>query len=111
MTTSTSDRPANTGGVEVTEQYLRGELSLLLGQLQTEIATSALSAKVTELRHRAESGRRSALGSATRSALELADRACWSSLSAGDIARFVRQASLSAQLRDFGVCSGLIVER
>jgi hypothetical protein len=33
---------------------------------------------------------------------------CWDSLSRGDTTAFARQALIGAQLREFGVCAGLL---
>jgi hypothetical protein len=43
-------------------------------------------------------------------ALVLADDLCWELLTRADAVAFTRQAALSAQLRDFGVCAGLLPE-
>lgn len=93
----------------MTQQYLGGELSLLLGQLQAFVTSAPLVSEVAHLRHRAEAGQRSALTSACLDALHLADRVCWVSLTEGDLVGFANQASVCAQLWEFGLCSGLIV--
>lgn len=95
----------------MTQQYLAGELSLLLGLLQTAVIDDASAADVGHLRRWAETGPRSALASATVSALEVADRACWDSLTRGNIGAFMRAAAVGAQISEFSLCAGLIEER
>ena len=41
-------------------------------------------------------------------ALTVADGLCWASLARGDLTAFERQARVGAQLREFGVCAGLL---
>ena len=96
----------------MTQQHLAGELSLLLGQLQAAMKDEASVVKVAHLRQRAETGPRLALlASVVQRALKVADRACWDSLTCGDATAFIRQAEVSAELREFGVCAGLVEER
>lgn len=97
--------------VEMTQEYVAGELSLLLGQLQAAMTNEASVVEVAHLRQRAETGPRLALASVVVRALELGDRACGDSLTHGDAASFVRQAALCAELWEFGVCAGLLEER
>jgi hypothetical protein len=95
----------------MTQQYLAGELSLLLGELQAAMTDEALAAEVAGLRRRAETGRRPALASTARRGLEVADLACWDSLARGDAAAFSRRAAVGAELWEFGVCARLLEER
>jgi len=95
----------------MTQQYLAGELSLLLGELQAAIRDEASVAEVARLRRRAETGRRWAMASVAVRALEVADCGCWDSLTRGDAAAFIRQATVCAELWEFGVCAGLLEER
>ena len=95
----------------MTQQYLAGELSLLLGQLRAALTNEASVVEVAHLRQRAETGPRSALASVVVRALELADRVCWDSLTRGDAAAFIHQAAIGAELREFGLCAGLLEER
>jgi hypothetical protein len=91
----------------MTRQYLAGELSVRLERLQAA-ASAALEMRVSELRHRVESCPVSWLAEAVSLALALADDVCWDSLSRGDASSFASQASVSADLRQFGICSGLL---
>lgn len=94
----------------MTQQYLVGELSYLLGQLQAVMTNEASLVEVAHLRQRAETGSRSALASVVVRALEVADRACLESLKRG-AAVFIRQATVCAELWGFGVCAGILEER
>jgi hypothetical protein len=91
----------------MTQEYLIGELSVHLEQLQATIA-SAAGPDVARLRQHVETCPFSQLASALCEALTLADGLCWQSLSRGDTAGFSRQAAASAQLRQFGVCARLL---
>ena len=95
----------------MTQQYLAGELSLLLGDLQAAMTDEAAAVEVTHLRQRAETGRRPAMVSVAVRALEVAECGCWDSLTRGDAAAFIRQATVCAELWEFGVCAGLLEDR
>jgi hypothetical protein len=93
----------------MTQQYLIGGLSVCLEQLQA--ATTPETARdVARLRHQVETGTPAGLVVAASHALALADGLCWESLSRGDTAAFTRQAKVSADLRQFGVCARLLPE-
>jgi hypothetical protein len=94
----------------MTQQYLVGELSLLLGQLQAAMTDQASVVEVAHLRRRTETEPRSALAPIVVRALEVADWVCWDSLTRGDAAAFLRQAAVCAELWKFGVCAGLVEE-
>jgi hypothetical protein len=91
----------------MTQQYLIGELAVRLEQLQA-VAADGPAQDVARLRHQVETGPMTGLACAAGRALALADSLCWDSLSRGDVAAFTRQASLSADLRLFGVCAQLL---
>ena len=93
----------------MTQQYLIGELSVCLEQLQAATAPEG-ARDVARLRHQLETGTPAGLAVAASHALALADGLCWQSLSQGDTAAFARQAKASADLRQFGVCAGLFPE-
>ena len=93
----------------MTQQYLIGELSVRLEQLEAA-ARKAVSGDVTRLRHQIEFGPLTGLGCATARSLALADVLCWDSLTWGDAAAFARQAAISEELRLFGTCAGLLEE-
>jgi hypothetical protein len=93
----------------MTQQHLIGEFSVCLERLQAATVHEAAQ-DVARLRHRVEMGPPAALGVAALQALALADGVCWESLSHGDMAAFMRQSKISAELRLFGVCARLIPE-
>jgi len=93
----------------LTRQYLIGELSVRLEQLQT-VAASECASDVACLRHEVETGPMTCLAPAAAKAIELADSLCWRSLATGDISAFALQAEVSADLRLFGVSARLLAE-
>jgi hypothetical protein len=95
----------------MTQQYLAGELSVLLARLQAVTADEVSACEVARLRRAAETGPLCALTGLELRALELADALCWASLARGDPAAFDRQAVVGAELREFGVCAGLLPDR
>jgi hypothetical protein len=92
----------------MTQQYLAGELSVLLERVQAVTTTETAVRDASILRHAAETEPVQKLGWVTMRALALTDRLCWDSLNRGDIAEFARQAAVSAALREFGVCAKLL---
>lgn len=94
----------------MTWQYVAGELSLRLGQLQAVSTDQDRAREVGRLRHEAETVPRATLGSVVIRALGLADRLCWDSLGCGDAVAFSRQAAISADLWEFGICAHLVEE-
>ncbi|SRR6266567_469288 len=93
----------------MTQQYLIGELSVRLEQLQAA-ASRAAARRVACLRREVESRPLDGLPSAAARALALAVDMCWDSVSQGDIPAFARQAEISAELRQFSVCARLLDE-
>jgi hypothetical protein len=102
--------PARRAGLamRMTRQYLAGELSVLLGHLQAAATTEKSGRDAWSLRDAAENDPVPALGSVTQRALALTEGLCWDSLDRGDAEAFTRQAAVCAELRDFGVCAGLL---
>lgn len=94
----------------VTQQYLAGELSLLLARLQLMAANPTSECAFARLRAEAETSPATALGSVAARALRLSDLLCWESVSRGDTTAFRRQAEASAELYEFGICAGLLDE-
>lgn len=92
----------------MTQHYLAGELSLLLARLQAVAPAQVAAGDVAGLRREAEVGPLAGLASVAVRALNLTDGLCWESLGRGDAAAFTRQAALGVQLREFGVCAGLV---
>jgi len=94
--------------MEMTQQYLAGELSVLLERVQAVATTEAAGRDAWSLRQAAETVPVQALGWVTVRALALTERCCWDSLNRGDTAAFTRQAAAGAALREFGVCASLL---
>jgi hypothetical protein len=94
----------------MTQQYLAGELSLLLAQLQAVASDQPNVVDVARLRQEAETLPVAALTSVTVRALRLIDVLCWDSVARGDAVAFDRQAAVSAELYEFGVCADLLDE-
>lgn len=94
----------------MTQQYLAGELSVLLAQLHTAVGNQTYAGEIAGLRQQAESGPITALPWVAARALQLTDAACWESLSTADITAFAHQAAIGARLREFGICSRLLTE-
>ena len=95
----------------MTQQYLAGELSVLLARLQAVVTNQVAVGDVAQLRRAVETGPVTALPFMVVRALALTDRLCWDSLERGDPAAFTCQAAICAELRDFGICAGLLEER
>jgi hypothetical protein len=96
-------------GVEMTQQYIAGELSLRLGQLQAAARDQDRATQLARLRYEAETIPRSLRSVAAR-ALGLGDRLCWDSLGRGDASAFGRQAAICAELWEFGLSAHLFEE-
>jgi hypothetical protein len=92
----------------MTQQYLAGELSLLLGRLQDAAGDEACARDIARLRRAAETGPLVALPTVVVRALALTDVLCQHSLERGEPAAFDRQATICAQIYDFGDCAGLL---
>ncbi len=94
----------------MTQQYVAGELSTRLGQLQAAATDQERAREVARLRYEAERVPRAALGSVVVRALGLADRLCWDSLKCGDALAFSHEAAICADLWEFGICARLFEE-
>jgi hypothetical protein len=95
----------------MTRHYLAGELSVLLARLESVATGRAATVEAARLRRQAETRPLSALAEVVVRALALDDGLCWDSLTRGDEAAFARQARVGADLREFGVCAGLLADR
>jgi hypothetical protein len=94
----------------MTQQYLVGETSVLLAQLQTPGADPLAVRALARLRQEAETGPVSGLGAVALRALELADHLCQDSLQRGDVPNFLRQCAGAAELREFCLCAQLLAD-
>lgn len=102
-------REGPSGWGAMTRQYLVGELSSILEELEAA-ATNESATQVAQFRHQVETTPPAALAPMAASAVELTDRMCWDSLSQGQTAAFARQATICAELWEFGLCAGLLEE-
>lgn len=92
----------------MTTQYLMGELSLILAELQSVTSDQVAARDVGRLRREAETTCPSRLGPVVVRALALSDTLCWKSLADFNCPQFGRQAAVASELFEFGVCSGLL---
>lgn len=95
----------------MTQQYLAGELSLLLGRLSAVAGDDVAARALAGLRREAETLPVVALGSVAHRAVVVIEHACWDSVARGDTAAFCCQAKAAADLYEFGVCAGLLAEQ
>jgi hypothetical protein len=86
-------------GTQVTEQYIVGEFSQLLGDLET--VARPLPSAVHELRRRVETSPVWRLGPLAQEAMELSDLVCWTALEKGDRGGFRACAKPAGTLREF----------
>jgi hypothetical protein len=96
--------------VGMTQQYLVGEMSLLVAELQAAAANEGFTRDLACLRQEAEKAPPSALTPVAVRALALGDGLCWDSLSQGNVAAFSRQCAAVAGLREFCTCAGLLAD-
>jgi hypothetical protein len=92
----------------MTDQYLAGELSLLLARVPMVATDQASSEAAVRLRHLAETVPIADLGGIVVRGVALTNSLCWESLERGDAAAFARQAELGAELREFGASARLL---
>jgi hypothetical protein len=93
----------------VTWQYLIGELSVQLEQLQA--TTGQPAPDLARLRAQVETAPLTGLASAAARAVAMADQLCWDSLSRGDAAAFAAQATILAELCQVGISVRLLGDR
>lgn len=92
----------------MTQQYLVGELSVLLARFRAAAVDPTYAGGAAGLRQEAETLPVAALSSVASRALALIDAACWQSLTLGDATAFDDQAAIGAQLQEFGSCASLL---
>lgn len=93
--------------MDVTQQYLVGELSILVGELHRSARGACFDA-VGELRRRVERAGPGQLAALAGEVIGHADRLCWASLESGELAAFLGQAAVAAALGDFTQASRLL---
>ena len=94
----------------MTRQYVVGELSLILGELQAVATEVADVRDVARLRLEVETTPPAALAPMAARAVALTEGVCWSCLARGETEAFVRGAVICAELWEFGICAGLLGE-
>jgi hypothetical protein len=92
----------------MTQQYLVGELSAILGELQSAAPDAATVREVVRLRREVEATPPAALDPAVGRARALANRVCGDALSARAANAFIRDVQICAELDDFGVSAGFL---
>ena len=94
----------------MTQQYVVGEMSLLLAQLGATAADEASVRSAASLQREAELVPVANLDFVAARAIALADKMCWNAIAQGELACFDRQASAGAALHEFCICAGLLPE-
>ncbi len=89
----------------MTQQYLLGAFSSLLGELQP--AAGERTAAVRSLRRQVESSAPSMLPRLASEAGALTETLCWSALERGDASGFARCADTAVELREFAANADL----
>lgn len=90
----------------MTQQYLTGQFSLLLGDLRAPPGEWLTA--VIELRREVECSSVSVLPRLAREAMGLTDMICWAALEQGDVNGFRGCARAAAELREFAECAGFL---
>lgn len=91
----------------MTEQYIIGELSSLLADLQPA-PDELLGGALRDLRREVEASPVSKLPPLAQHAITLTDRICWVTLGRGDVARFCRDVDTAVALREVAVSANLL---
>lgn len=94
----------------MTQQYIIGELSLWLVQLQTAAIDEDAASRCARLRLETEAAPFEELPHLALRALDLVRALCQDSLARGDLRALTKQATLAAELREFGVAANLLRE-
>jgi hypothetical protein len=94
----------------MTQQYIIGELSLWLAELQATAPGEESACGFARLRLEAETAPFAALPLVAMRALDLMRGLCQNSLARGDLRALTNQATMAAELRDFAVSASLLVE-
>jgi hypothetical protein len=94
----------------VTRQYINGELSVRLAELQAVAQSQESAGEAAQLRLEAEAAPFGVLPLVALRALDLMRGLCRESLARGDLRAFNRQATLGAELREFAVSARLLAE-
>lgn len=98
--------PTSTSGSALTQQYLIGQFSALLEELQPPPG-ECLAEAVYDLRLQVESSPLPMLPRLAGVAMGLTDMICWDALERGDRDGFSRYAEAAVALAQFTDCAGL----
>jgi hypothetical protein len=90
----------------MTQQYIVGELSSLLAELQP--APGEWPVAIDDLRREVERSALSGLPRLACEVMDLTDMICWAALEQGDVSGFCRCAKTAVALRDFTANAGLL---
>jgi hypothetical protein len=90
----------------MTQQYIVGQFSSLLAELQP--ATGEGLATLADLRREVECSPLPVLPQLAHEALNLTDMICWAALEQGDAGGFCRSAGAAVALREFTANAGLL---
>ena len=91
----------------MTQQYLIGQFSVLLEELQPS-PSDGLAGAVQELRREVECASLAMLPKLASEAIGLTDMICWAALERGDAADFSRCGKAAVALGDFTDSAGLL---
>ncbi len=91
----------------MTQQYIVGEFSSLLAELQP-VPSASLGKALHDLRRDVELGPLPVLPRLAREAMTLTEMICWVALEQGDLCGFSRYADVAAALREFTVSANLL---
>jgi hypothetical protein len=94
----------------VTEQYIIGELSVRMVQLEAVAPTEKSAGEFARLRVEAETASFETLPYMALQALYLIRGLCRDSLARGDLQALTSQATMAAELREFAVSARLLAE-
>lgn len=92
----------------MTQQYIRGELSVRLGELREGAFAGSEVPALHALRGRVESAPVDELPLLVAKAIDLVDAACWAALALGDLVVFDRGCREEASLYEFATSAGLL---
>jgi len=108
------NRPPETlirpGDLAVTEQYIIGELSVRLVQLEAVAPNEEFACEFARLRVETEKAPFETLPYVALHALNLIRGLCRDSLSRGDLRALTSQATMAADLKEFAVSARLLSE-
>ena len=94
----------------MTQQYIVGELTLRLMQLQASAPSDESAGEFGRLRLQTETAAFDALPYMAIYALDLVRSLCRDSLARGDLRALTDQATMAADLREFAVSASLLSE-